>query len=216
MRLFFLSLVVALSGCATTKFNIQPSVVDISFPKLNEINTVNVGDTLIGQGKKTKVDVWQVTRPFKVSIINIGVGEFLKIGEDEQYYYVRHISAPHSLDSIRLRKNSDEVCYIGLNKIAYCGVHPEDQIVVFKEKNILDKNSFQKELIYNGKVGNKINIGYREFFSDVARPAFNNNVEYDLSDSKIINYKGALIEVLDVGNQGITYKVLRNFNNSSE
>lgn len=38
-----------------------------------------------------------------------------------------------------------------------------------------DTNSFQQTLIYNGKVGNKINIGYREFSGDLARPAFANS-----------------------------------------
>jgi hypothetical protein len=58
---------------------------------------------------------------------------------------------------------------------------------------------------------NKINIGYREFSNNSARPAFNNEVEYDLSESKRIGYKGAQIEVLEADNSSITYEVLRNF-----
>ena len=61
-------------------------------------------------------------------------------------------------------------------------------------------------------MGNKINVSYREFQGAMARPAFNNDVEYDLSDSRQIGYKGALIEVLDADNQKIKYKVLKNFN----
>ena len=61
-------------------------------------------------------------------------------------------------------------------------------------------------------MGNKINIGYREFSSNSARPAFNNDVEYDLNESKQIGYKGALLEVIKATNQDITYKVLKNFN----
>ena len=47
-------------------------------------------------------------------------------------------------------------------------------------------NSFQQTLIYSGRVGEKINVGYREFSSNSARPAFNNDVEYDLSSSSTI------------------------------
>lgn len=71
--------------------------------------------------------------------------------------------------------------------------------------------SFQQTLIYSGKIGNKVNIGYRETSNDIARPAFNNDVEYDLNESKEIGYKGAIVEILSADNQKITYRVLRSF-----
>lgn len=72
-------------------------------------------------------------------------------------------------------------------------------------------NSFQQTLIYSGKIGNRITLGYRESSGDMARPAFNNDVTYDLSESKIVGYKGARLEVIDATNTAITYKVLANF-----
>ncbi|MCI2286140.1 IS982 family transposase [Colwellia sp. MSW7] len=57
----------------------------------------------------------------------------------------------------------------------------------------------------------KINVGYREFSNNSARPAFNNDVEYDLSSSNLIGYKGASIEVIKADNSSITYKVIKNF-----
>ena len=57
-----------------------------------------------------------------------------------------------------------------------------------------------------------VTLGYREFSNDTARPAFNNDVDYDLKNTKIIGYKGARIEVIEANNQNITYKVLSNFN----
>jgi len=74
------------------------------------------------------------------------------------------------------------------------------------------EDSFQQTLIYNGKIGSKINVGYREFLRDMARPAFSNNAEYDLSTSKVIGYKGAQVEVIEATNQLIRYKVIKNFN----
>jgi hypothetical protein len=84
------------------------------------------------------------------------------------------------------------------------------------KKPILTHDSFQQTLIYSGKVGNKINIGYREFSNNLARPAFNNNVEYDLSDSAVIGYKGAQLEIIEATNQYIKYRVFRNFNSASQ
>jgi len=81
-----------------------------------------------------------------------------------------------------------------------------------KKYPVASPDSFQQTLIYSGKVGNKINIGYREFSGSLARPAFNNEVEYDLSESKVIGYKAARIEVIEATNQSIKYKVIQNFN----
>lgn len=50
-----------------------------------------------------------------------------------------------------------------------------------------------------------------EFSNKLARAAFSNDVEYDLSQSKIIGYKGAKIEVLNATNENITYRVISNF-----
>jgi hypothetical protein len=80
------------------------------------------------------------------------------------------------------------------------------------KRPVLSSNSFQQTLIYSGKVGKKVNIGYREFSNSLARPAFNNDVEYDLDSSSIVGYKGARIEVIEANNEMIKYKVLKNFN----
>lgn len=85
-----------------------------------------------------------------------------------------------------------------------------------RKKAILTQDSFQQTLIYSGKVGNKINIGYREFSGSSARPAFNNNVEYDLSESPIIGYKGAQLDIIEATNQHIKYRVIKNFNNATQ
>ena len=46
---------------------------------------------------------------------------------------------------------------------------------------------------------------------ETARPALNNDVEYDLSLSNTIGYKGVLIEVIKADNNRITYKVIQHF-----
>lgn len=108
-----------------------------------------------------------------------------------------------------LVSKSNQLCVVSVSNSKYC-----EDTANFKIKEVTteNKNSFQQTLIYNGKIGNKINIGYREFSGDFARPAFTNNVEYDLSESKQIVYKGALIDVINASNQSITYKVIKNFN----
>ena len=73
------------------------------------------------------------------------------------------------------------------------------------------KAKLRHYLIYSGRVGDKIKAGYREFSNNLARPAFNNDVEYDLRESSVIGYKGARIEVVEATNEHIKYKVIQNF-----
>lgn len=72
-----------------------------------------------------------------------------------------------------------------------------------------DELSFKKELIYTGISRNVVSILYREFKEDIARPAFSQDLKYDLSDSKIVGYRGARFEIIKATNQGLTYKTLK-------
>lgn len=80
--------------------------------------------------------------------------------------------------------------------------------------SLVSDDSFQQTLIYSGKVGSKIRIGYREFSNSIARPAFNNDVDYDLNESRTIGYKGARLEIIEATNEYIKYRVLVNFNDA--
>jgi hypothetical protein len=80
-----------------------------------------------------------------------------------------------------------------------------------EQKTDIAAVSFQQTLLYSGKIGNRITLGYREFSNTTARPAFNNDVAYDLSESTVLGYKGARIEVIKATNTDITYKVISGF-----
>jgi hypothetical protein len=67
----------------------------------------------------------------------------------------------------------------------------------------------RKELLYSGKSANTIKVSYREFRGGFAAPAFSQNLEYDLNESKTINFQKFTLEVLSATNQAITYKVVK-------
>lgn len=72
-----------------------------------------------------------------------------------------------------------------------------------------DNESFKRELVYSGVSQNTISILYREYQNDMARPAFSQELKYDLSQGTAIGYKGARFEVVRANNTGITYRVLK-------
>jgi hypothetical protein len=68
--------------------------------------------------------------------------------------------------------------------------------------------SLRRELVYGGVSQGTVNILYREFINDMARPAFSQDLRYDLNQGNLIGYQGARFEVLKADNTGITYRVL--------
>jgi hypothetical protein len=215
----------ALTGaCATPKYNYMPTVTAISKPPIGSINTSQVGDVLLQQGKYKEHEAINVQGATDTGLAyTIHPGYYLKHGEDSsgEFYrpgggddagHVEKAALADSWKSIMAKRNPNALCVVTVFNAAVC---TDTNAFERTTKPVLSQDSFQQTLIYSGKVGNKINIGYREYSGNLARPAFNNNVEYDLAESRTIGYKGALIEVIEATNQHIKYKVIRNFNNAA-
>lgn len=211
---------IILTGCATPSYNYQATQVNVSKPPLNSINEAYVGDKMLEQGVVVERDALHISQEIKHSGYTFSSGYYLKVGENEKGSYFQALN--NIPNGANLQKNvivdpfknvmldeKNELCIVTIFNAKAC---TEKHDAKLTKINIAADNAFQQTLIYSGKIGNKINIGYREFSSNIARPAFNNDVEYDLNESKQIGYKGAILEVLDADNQRIKYKVLRNFN----
>ena len=78
-------------------------------------------------------------------------------------------------------------------------------------KTVVSETSFKQELIYNGRLGDGLKFIYREFSGDMARPAFTQDIQYDLNASNIIGFKNVKLEVISATNTVIKYKVISNF-----
>jgi len=72
----------------------------------------------------------------------------------------------------------------------------------------LHKGSFKAELIYTGKMHNIITISYREYIDHMARPAFYQELKYDLSEGNDITFKSLKIKILEANNKKIVFQVL--------
>lgn len=82
-----------------------------------------------------------------------------------------------------------------------------EQPVIFKVATIPQEGSLKQELIYNGKSKDTIKIAYREFKDNFARPAFYQDLTYDMAESREIGFKGMIIEVVDATNSFIKFIV---------
>lgn len=80
--------------------------------------------------------------------------------------------------------------------------------IKLKKTDEFAKPSVTKEIIYNGKTPTNIKLLYREYVDDYARPAFYQDLVYDLAESQTIGFKGIKIKVIEATNSGITFSVI--------
>lgn len=212
----------ATTACATPAYDYEPVTREISEPPLGVVSVAFVGDSLVRQGKYVEHDGIRLSEKLTIGLLGTYTflpGEYLKTGENDSgaFYLPTNGSGSGQINESPLADPFQAIMLGADGQI--CGVSTLGGYSCTKATGVVKttiqgiaSNAFQQTLIYSGKVGDKINIGYREFSADVARPAFNNDVEYDLKESNTIGYKGALIEILEATNQSIRYKVIRNFN----
>jgi hypothetical protein len=72
--------------------------------------------------------------------------------------------------------------------------------------------STKSELVYSGKAGNVIKIVYREYSNDYARPAFSQELQYDLGETTTLKFRKTTIQVIRASNQEISFRVLESPN----
>lgn len=212
-----------IAGCVSPQSNYRPEVTEISEPPLNETVTAYVGDNLLRQGKFIEHQAIQLPADISVGLIGsytLRKGYYLKDGDNKNSSF--YVPSNHQEGGaivpcalcdppkvVQAFPDGGRICVVTVFNASVCESRQEFR---FTKQAVASSDSFQQTLIYSGKVGNKINVSYREFSGNVARPAFSNDVEYDLSESRTIGYKGAQIEVIEATNELLRYKVLRNFN----
>nr|WP_314543323.1 hypothetical protein [uncultured Massilia sp.] len=76
---------------------------------------------------------------------------------------------------------------------------------------LIRPHSFRRELVYSGVARGVISLLYREHYGNISRPKFSQELHYDLNEGNEIGYKGARFKVLNADNVGITYEVVKPF-----
>lgn len=214
-----------ISACATPNYNYRPLVVEISEPPIDSINVAYVGDSMLRQGKFSEHDALLLNKKTKVGVLGTYTfepGYYTKRGDSSDntsgFYLPSQYGEPGRVvrgalaDPFQVMQayhREQKICGVSTLNGKVCTSNTDYKIT---KQQAMTADSFQQTLIYSGRIGNKINISYREFSGNVARPAFNNDVEYDINQSKTIGYKGARLEIMEATNEFIKYKVLSNFN----
>lgn len=213
IRFLLISTIIGVSGCASIPYGNNTSVRHVDYPAVDSVSTAFIGDHLVEKGTITTLGALTVLQPIDRAY-NIPAKSYPQIGSDKEADFYAAIGVTKNpfvdpISALRLGKKPDAKLCIAtpfFNTAAcYNGQWRRDTIESESGKN------FQQTLIYSGRIGDKLNISYREFSGGLARDAFTNAIEYDLSVSNVIGYKGALIEVIEADNRKIVYKLINNF-----
>lgn len=130
-------------------------------------------------------------------------------------------NSPYLASPMVCKSKSDNVFYlVGQNVNSYCfygdyrlpimNSLPSESVSTV-QKSFASDTQRKSELIYNGRVGDALRFIYREFYNDMARPSFTQEIQYDLGISTIVGFKSAKLEILEATNTKISYQVISHF-----
>ncbi len=218
-----------LIGCAP---NVKPThyeSVVLNIPEVAAVNNKELGDTLVSKTNKTEVDsidVYESVSPsLTTSTLTTLPGTYTAMWEgDEGVYYggrnaiensigARFLSGGFVIPFGNRNSQKDVIVWVGDSGIRpIMNVYTNEDIKFTRGKVIFkDRPFFKQELIYNGRSGNNIKFLYREFRDDYMRAVFTQDIQYDLSESRTVGFKGVRLDIIKATNSQIEYIVRKPF-----
>ncbi len=179
--------------------------------ELNKTIYREIGESLILTGVEKFNDAIEITKSpsFMIDLIRhypYGVGDVIPLDSQDKkwyFYYKKRLSF-----GVAINKNDNTDVRPVYGKV----MKKVKDFEVRKTTSSTDcQECYKQEFIYNGKVNNHLKFIYREYVKDMARPAFFQELQYDLEEGNIVGFKGLRIEVEEVTNTKIKYKVLKSF-----
>jgi hypothetical protein len=235
-RIIIIGSAATLAGCASsptvaTRAYVPPAQI-VHIPALNTEAEAEIGQTIISTANLSSKEVLilpkDVAEYRKAELLNnrwsgtttVHAGTLEKRFDNEDGSFFQDDSATFSFSTtipcqcgifVPKDKNKPSVIYtyhreIGSTGYDFGAVPVEATVKIIETWS---SGSFKRELIYGGQSGTTISISYREFADGTARPAFTQDIKYDLAESKIIGFRGARFEVAKASNTSLRYKVLK-------
>lgn len=222
-KLISISLIaVTLYGCAGQLASISYNKQRFVSYKVGDSLQVSIGDAIIDVESATVRDAYEVLFDYQTPSLGILAQPQALLKKGDRFTAVAYI--PSNPDAVCIREEGPEM------KVLLIHIYPDGRInrgwvhidgivpvqgswtreqLFAKSKNpSRGENSFRAQIIYSGLLGNTVKAVYREFSNNYARPAFSQELQYSLDESKIISYKTVKIEILKATNSSIEFRVL--------
>ncbi len=222
---FVLIALVGLAGCATIQVFEGPQVVESygTIPGVGATETVSVGSVIFSQHRLWKKSGLHIPSGYRGKVggaeVDVAATDYLvKAVADSQEAYCTQRATMKNIFGAPIKPT----CFVGpLGASHFTKVMvPSDAIwwsselaepLRFSktEEDIMRPDSLRRELIYLGTAGKIMRIAYREYLGDMARPAFAQEVTYDVDKLPLeIAFKNAKFQVLEIRGSTLRYRVL--------
>ena len=213
--LFLLVTLISLSSSKAQVKTVMPESTITEIPELDVKSNSEIGITLVSKESGYKYKAIRITNGSDVKMgfgsVKINNGDVF-VNKSTKKEYDLYESPYDDKVGIAINRETNEMKVYAINAGVYFGrvkekIEFENFLVVIPNKKYL-----RQEFIYNGKINNTLKFTYREFFDDMARPSFTQELVYDINESNIIGFRGLRIEVLNTTNTNIEYRILSYFN----
>jgi hypothetical protein len=213
-KLLFIITILSFTIATAQVEQIIPKIEITKSPEINVLNNGEIGLTLVSKESSYKYKAIKIIIGKKVkmgfSSIKVNMGDIFVNKYTKKKYDL--YESPHKVNTgIAINRETKEMKVYAINSGVYYGRIKNK--IEFKNitAEIPNKEYLRQEFIYIGKSNNTIKFIYREFFENIARPAFTQELIYDINEDKIIGFKGLRLEILSSSNVNIKYKILSYF-----
>lgn len=194
-----------------------------SSPELNSEATATAGEVILHQGTYYERDVIHLSEEIKVGengAYTLTPGYYLRSGGDDEWgSYVeaqgpgagKVLKAPDVVTLQEAFQVSGDGKMVGVVTNYYQAVRGEARGITRSTEPAVSSASLQRTLVYGGKKGESIKVGYQDIWMSILRPSEIKFIKHDLTESKVIESHGARIEVLGATADSLRYRVLKSF-----
>lgn len=228
MRLVFILIAAVTTGCAIPNAVELPTIAEKvgRVPELKETASVPVGGTVYSQFRYWSKVGYRLSDPVNVGFmlgrVSSSSGDFVAKAMangkpafcTEKLAYFDPLMGPRST-----------ACFLDSTQSGYFSGVLAAPNMVWLEKDLPSRiryesseqiiprsDAFRYEILFQGLSNRTLRFAYREFTGDFARPAFFQDVTYELTSLPMqVAFRSVQFEILEAGNNGIKYRVLSGF-----
>ncbi|MDN2710646.1 hypothetical protein O0880_14570 [Janthinobacterium sp. SUN118] len=236
-KLIFATIALTAAQCANAAPRILPPVERVEnvssyflSPKVGEVAKAEVGESLYKEGTKTLLTKYRATlkedasstmaNGYKLSI-KAGAQGVMLMRPDTKMPLLCFVTnntglmgffGDSNVTGCLADINGDQVFRQSMFK-EYQGYFPLEKPVPYDVKKtetlIESRDDFHVDVLYQGVSRGEVKISYREFSGGMARPAFNQDIAYELGSdgTATIGFKGMRIRVLKANSEMIEYVI---------
>lgn len=215
--------------------NKTTGIKTIRTPELNIIKTMEVGESLYEKIQRIDFDTYEVSLldDTQAELFNGGFIKTDRLSKVDKTLSPLYAWSDKSLKSMCFNAGRDydlnrliQICLVDTENKGYFTqaaysykdiMYPLSNTAQYKlipTPPKYDKDYFRYIALYQGKIDNKIKISFREFMDNTSRPAFTQDIEYQLDKDggTVVGFKGLRIKVIKATNTDITYSVIQDYN----